>query len=196
MVMSKRQQAPGELERVRAFVNTADLEEGTDELSAPPRLTAWIEAQGLAEPGLTATRADLRRAVRLREALRAILVARGGRGTPPATAGETLDSLARRAKLQLHFDRDGVSDLWPEADGVDGALGRLLAIVHAAAADGSWVRLKACRDPGCEWAFYDHTKNRSGAWCDMAECGSRAKARAYRERRSGAARWPRRSPDT
>jgi predicted RNA-binding Zn ribbon-like protein len=72
--------------------------------------------------------------------------------------------------------------LEPDAGGVDGALGRLLAIVHVSIADGTWSRLKACREDSCEWAFYDHTKNRSGAWCDMGVCGNRAKARAFRER--------------
>ena len=73
----------------------------------------------------------------------------------------------------------------PSAAGVDGSIGRLLAIVHRAVADPeSWRRLKACRLHECEWAFYDHTKNRSGTWCNMAVCGNRAKARAYRERRS------------
>jgi predicted RNA-binding Zn ribbon-like protein len=60
----------------------------------------------------------------------------------------------------------------------------LLAIVHEAIGKGHWERLKACREHTCEWAFYDHTKNRSGAWCNMQVCGNRAKARAYRERRA------------
>ena len=66
-------------------------------------------------------------------------------------------------------------------------VGRVMAIVHAAIADGTWSRLKACREPTCEWAFYDYTKNRSGAWCTMDVCGNRAKARAYRERRAASA---------
>jgi predicted RNA-binding Zn ribbon-like protein len=46
--------------------------------------------------------------------------------------------------------------------------------------------MKACAlHDSCEWAFYDWSKNRSGTWCDMAVCGNRAKARAYRERRRG-----------
>ncbi len=188
MVMSKQQQAPGELERIRAFVNTVDLEQGREELSTPQQLVAWLHAHGLADPGLAATRADFRRAVQLREALRAMLVAHNGLGPAPDAARETLDALARRAKLRLHFDSDGSSRLQSEAVGVDGAVGRLLAIVHATAADGSWERLKACRDPGCEWAFFDHTKNHSGAWCNMAVCGNRAKARAYRERLSAGPR--------
>ena len=47
-------------------------------------------------------------------------------------------------------------------------------------ADGTWRRLKACREDTCQWAFYDRSKNRSGTWCSMAVCGNRAKARAYR----------------
>jgi predicted RNA-binding Zn ribbon-like protein len=42
--------------------------------------------------------------------------------------------------------------------------------------------LKACRNADCHWIFYDATKNRSGAWCEMGLCGNRAKARSYRER--------------
>jgi predicted RNA-binding Zn ribbon-like protein len=67
--------------------------------------------------------------------------------------------------------------------GVDGALARLLAIVSAAAESGQWERLKACpRDP-CFWAFYDRSKNRSGRWCRMEDCGNIEKARAFRERK-------------
>jgi hypothetical protein len=33
--MSKEQTAPGELELVRAFVNTIDIEQGTEQLASP-----------------------------------------------------------------------------------------------------------------------------------------------------------------
>jgi predicted RNA-binding Zn ribbon-like protein len=49
-------------------------------------------------------------------------------------------------------------------------------------ADGTWHRLKACRQ--CAWAYYDYSKNRSATWCSMAICGNRTKTRAYRRRRS------------
>ena len=45
-------------------------------------------------------------------------------------------------------------------------------------ADGTWSRLKACREDDCHWAFYDRSRNRSGQWCVMAVCGNRNKARA------------------
>jgi predicted RNA-binding Zn ribbon-like protein len=183
MVMSKQQEAPGELEHVRAFVNTIDLEEGTEELSGRDELAGWLVHHELAPAGLVATSADVEHAVGLREALRAVLVAHNADGFVHGDVAAALDRAAVRSELRLRFDKTGSGTLEPEAGGVDGALGRLLAIVHRSAADGTWSRLKACRDETCEWAFYDHTKNRSGAWCNMAVCGNRAKARAYRERR-------------
>jgi len=59
----------------------------------------------------------------------------------------------------------------------------VLAIVAAAMAEGTWSRLKACRSEACRWAFYDHARNHSRTWCDMAVCGNRVKARTYRKRR-------------
>ncbi|HUY61935.1 MAG TPA: CGNR zinc finger domain-containing protein, partial [Candidatus Dormibacteraeota bacterium] len=49
-------------------------------------------------------------------------------------------------------------------------------------ADGSWARLKACPAQRCHWAFFDASRNRSGTWCTMAVCGTRAKARSYQRR--------------
>jgi predicted RNA-binding Zn ribbon-like protein len=183
VVMSKQQEAPGELEHVRAFVNTIDLEEGTDELTAPDDLAAWLVANGLAPSGLVASDDDLEHAVGLREALRSVLLAHNADKFIDGDVARTLDGAAVRSAMRLRFDKAGSGTLEPEAGGVDGALGRLLAIVHGSAAEGTWARLKACRDDTCQWAFYDHTKNRSGTWCNMAVCGNRAKARAYRERR-------------
>jgi predicted RNA-binding Zn ribbon-like protein len=182
--MSKQQEAPGELERVRAFVNTIDLEEGTEELAGPQELADWLVKHDLSPAGLNATDADLEHAVGLREAFRAVLLAHnGGTGFVHGTAVQALNEAAARSNVRLRFDKTGTGTLKPGADGVDGALGRLLAIADLSAGDGTWARLKACRDDTCQWAFYDHTKNRSGAWCNMAVCGNRAKARAYRERR-------------
>src|SRR5579862_7773753 len=39
--------APGRLELVRAFVNTLDIEERTDELDSPAALASWLAARGL-----------------------------------------------------------------------------------------------------------------------------------------------------
>ena len=182
----KRQEAPGQLELVRRFVNTVDVEQGEEALSDPPALAAWLREHELLERGAEVGEADLRRAIAVREALRAQMRANNG-GERDGAAVATLHEAARRAGVALCFTEDG-SRVEPSAAGVDGALGRLLAIVHAAEQAGTWARLKACPWHTCHWAFYDNTKNRSGVWCTMEVCGNRAKAKAYRERRAAAAR--------
>ena len=186
MTHHKRQEAPGRLELVRGFVNTVDIEDGEEKLADPGALATWLRERDLLEPGAAVGEEDVRRALEVREALRGQLMANnGGERDPGALAA--LDAAARRAGVQLRFEEPGPA-LAPAAGGVDGALGRLLAIVHAAEQDGTWPRLKACPWHTCHWAFYDNTKNRSGVWCTMEVCGNRAKAKAYRERRAAGAR--------
>ena len=166
---------------MRAFVNTLDVEDGIDELADPASLASWLVARGLMR-GRDATRTDLEHARRVREALRALLLENNGLSTRK-NAAVVLDRAAMRSRLGVRF-RAGVASLESPAGAIDGALGRLLAIVAEAMLEGTWSRLKACRAEDCRWAFYDHAPNRSRTWCSMAVCGNRAKARAYRSRRS------------
>src|SRR3954470_17395116 len=174
--------APGELELVRSFVNTWDVDEGTDAIESPEALGAWLAENGLLDKGAKVTPADQRRAAGVREALRATLRAHHG-GHEEECSDDVLCEASERAKLQVLFDSNGTSRLVPAADGVDGALGRLLTIVHEADRDGQWIRLKVCPADDCQWAFYDRSRNRSATWCDMKVCGNRHKVREYRERR-------------
>jgi predicted RNA-binding Zn ribbon-like protein len=177
--------APQPLYLVQRFVNSIDLENGEDELLDPAALRDWLAERGLMAAGEPVGAADLRRAVDVREGLRAVLMANNGL-SPDAEKLERLEGAARRAGLRLRFARDLDPRLEPQEGGVDGALARLLAIVAASVQNGQWERLKACpRDP-CFWAFYDRSKNRSGRWCRMEECGNIEKARAFRERKRGA----------
>ncbi|MFJ1702448.1 CGNR zinc finger domain-containing protein [Kitasatospora sp. NPDC088346] len=187
----KRQEAPGPLELVRGFINTHDLEKGTDELSTPARTGAWLADRRLLRPTVPVDEPLRLRAVEIREALRSLAGANSGSGADP-TALRALDELAGAAAVRLRFGPDGSQDVAPgcgtaPAGDVTGALGLLLAATARAAFDGTWRRLKVCPAPDCRWAFYDHSKNRSGTWCQMAECGNRAKARTFRTRHGGAA---------
>jgi predicted RNA-binding Zn ribbon-like protein len=46
-------------------------------------------------------------------------------------------------------------------------------------------RVRECAGPDCGWLFLDLTKNHSRRWCDMDDCGSRAKAKRYYRRKRG-----------
>jgi predicted RNA-binding Zn ribbon-like protein len=176
--------APGRLALVQAFVNTLDLETERDALATPRQLADWLVRHELLPSDTTCSDADVLRSHALREALRGILLANNGLPAPTGSA-ETLNGVAEHSPLVVRFG-GGSSELRPAAGGVAGAHARLLAIVHEAVVSGTWSRLKACRNDPCHWAFYDHSKNRSGTWCTMAVCGSRLKSRAYRRRQSSA----------
>jgi predicted RNA-binding Zn ribbon-like protein len=169
------------LELIREFVNTADLEEGTDKLADARGLQFWLVFHGLAQLRHRATDEDAAEARAVREALRDLLLAHNGIDVDREVASRTLDIAARNAGLAVRFV-DGAIAFVPEARGTTGGLGRLLAAVGEAMADGSWQRLKACRSETCRWAFIDNAKNRSRQWCDMAICGNREKARNFRQK--------------
>lgn len=173
--------APGELALVEAFVNTWNADAGTEALPGPAELQGWLVEHDLLERDARVTAAEHRQAIEVREALRALLLQNAGLDVGP-DAGAALDAAARRAKLTVRFGAGGDVRTEPEARGVAGALGRLLAAVAAAQDDGTWIRLKACLADDCQWAYYDRSRNRSAVWCDMKVCGNRQKVRSYRER--------------
>lgn len=180
--MTRKAGAPGGLEHIRAFVNTLNLELGTDALGSPEALTRWLEERRLLEPGSKpAGESDLRRAHELRDALRSLLLANNGVATGEHVY-RVLSAAGARGKYLLAFAPDGGVSVEPSVKGVDGALARLVAVVHDAMREGTWERMKACRDASCEWVFYDNSKNRSAAWCSMEVCGNRNKVRLFRTR--------------
>ena len=180
---TQRKQAPGALELVRAFVNTLDLEEGTDAIATSDGLAAWLREAGLSSSGAVDA-GDVARAAGVREAFRDLLLANNEGTAPSRDAAATLDATAARAGLRLRVGADGQAALVSGAAGLDGALGALLVVTYRAMESGSWRRLKACRNDTCRWAFYDHSRNHSGHWCSMSVCGNRLKVQAYRARRA------------
>ena len=174
--------APGDLELVRRFVNTNDFETGAEDLSGPAELASWLEENGLAEDPDVSAR-DVPRAIEAREALRSLLLENNG---APAEEGawERLDAAFEGVAAEVRFS-GGAATLVPRGRAMDAALARLAMIVRDAMASGEWARLKACPDDECQWAFYDRSRNRSRTWCDMQDCGNRAKVRAFRARKSG-----------
>ena len=63
--LSTASAAPGDLEFVRRFVNTLDIEGGTDELGTPSQAAAWLDDRGptsaSTEPGSSSSSRSVRR---------------------------------------------------------------------------------------------------------------------------------------
>src|SRR5713226_7142488 len=179
--MADRDTATGVIGLVQAYVNTVDVQDGPEELSDPNTLRAWLVAHGLMESGHTVTEADLKHAIAVREAIRGVIGANSG-GTIYPLDIATLNEAAAASRLRARFGAAGKARLEPEASGVAGAMGRLVAALFVAMADEDWSRLKLCGSETCRWAFYDRSRNHSSRWCTMASCGNRQKARRFRER--------------
>ena len=155
--------APEPLRQVQLFVNSADVENGLD------WLPDWLAEHGV-EGGLD-------RARELREALRALVLANNGFPLA-AHAVHVVNDAASRLTLQL--DEERALHVCENGDALDA----VVAVALSAMLDGTWPRLKACRN--CHWSFYDNSPNRSATWCSMQICGNRTKTRAYRRRQNSA----------
>lgn len=132
-----------------------------------------------------------RRAVLLREAIwRAFARIASGKEPPR----EDVDLISREAAEALRHARvtpSGGGFEWTWAETTD--LARPVWPIARAAADlltndADRANLRECADDTCAWLFVDRTKNHSRRWCDMNNCGTRNKVRAYRTRQKRAAR--------
>ncbi|CAM2981252.1 CGNR zinc finger domain-containing protein [Saccharomonospora xinjiangensis] len=139
------------------FLNTLDVEAGTDVLDTEEGWSGWATARGLAADPL----AD---AVRARDALRAAAGdhdAHGSRFRAPVEAESSADGVALKATTAVAA--------------VLSAAARLTVL-------GEWDRIKICPADDCRWVFHDRSRNRSRTWCSMRVCGNRQKARSFRQR--------------
>jgi predicted RNA-binding Zn ribbon-like protein len=170
-----------QLDLVRDYVNTFDLETGIDTIATPDELATWLSEQGLVDDLVEPTDQEVEDARAVREAIRDLLLANNGVESDTGAASKILEEAGRRARLGVRFE-DGRPVLAPEDDGARGAIGRIVATVAELAPSDEWKRLKTCRDEHCRVAFYDKSRNRSRAWCSMEVCGNREKARSFRQR--------------
>ncbi len=179
----ERKPAPMPLLRVQGFVNTLDVDAGSDVLSDPERVVDWLVEAALISAGEAVSATDLEVARGVRESIRGLLRPDGeGRGRPEDL--EPLRNLTGAHLARVAVGDDGVLALESSQQGsLECGLFDLLLIVREAQRDGTWARLKACANPECQWAFYDRSRNQQGNWCDMAVCGNRLKNRTLRARR-------------
>jgi predicted RNA-binding Zn ribbon-like protein len=175
--------APLPLLVVQSFVNTWESDTGVDLLADPDQGPRWLHQAGLLRS--SADVVDLAAVRGIREAIRGLLVANSGEGVVEAADLRVLRAQADRIRPGMLVLDDGTLNLRPlDDDGLAFLADAVFLIIRDAQRDGSWARLKACRNPDCHWAYYDRSHAGRGAWCDMAVCGNRMKNRNLRTRRS------------
>jgi predicted RNA-binding Zn ribbon-like protein len=170
------------------LVNTEDPIQGTDTLTMPAELTAYLDAHRISGTR-TGTDAELRDVRRLRGRIRAIFEA-ANTGNHDQVV-EKINALIAGARavprlvehdgnpLHLHFTPFDA----PLHDRLGAEMGVALAIVVR---DGGMDRLRVCAAPDCGNVLVDVSRNRSRRYCDT-QCANRQHVAAYRARRSSTA---------
>ena len=175
--------APMPLLLVQSFVNTWDGDHHSDVLLDPAAAGDWLTAAGLWNASRAPEPAELHLARRVRESIRAMLVANGSGPSPAPGDLQALQAAASTARPVLQVGPDGQVSVDAGPGGpLDAGLVTLLLAIRDAQHGGTWQRLKACGNPDCQWDFYDRSHSQAGAWCDMATCGNRIKNRRLRQR--------------
>lgn len=131
--------------------------------------------------------AVLKRAVALREALYQVFksVADGRR-----VSRVDIELLGRELSITRNHERLSPSAqtfvwTWDDRDALDQMLWALSRSAAELLTSDELLKLRQCSGDECGWMFLDTSRNRSRQWCDMRDCGNRAKVRRFRERQKG-----------
>jgi predicted RNA-binding Zn ribbon-like protein len=161
-------------------------------LVTPDDLGLWLVRARLLPAPPRVSRAHLRQARELREAIDACLqAALTGEAAPPdAVAGIDgwLANATPRARLAIAGDGTPVLSALEPGDPVKRALGELaLDAARMLGTPAERERIRVCASETCSARFYDRSPAGRRRWCSMALCGNEAKARRHRERARSAA---------
>jgi|SRR5688500_519542 len=157
------------------------------------RLLEWAELAGAIEPEEAVAlrrraRAEparaaevLERARELREAVYRTFCACCQSDAPRAADLATIsrayaDASAHRA---LKTGADRIDFEWTSADSLDRPLWPVALSAAELLVSDQRARVKECVSDNCNWLFLDVSKNKSRRWCEMRDCGNRAKARRH-----------------
>jgi predicted RNA-binding Zn ribbon-like protein len=149
------------------------------------------QLRGLAQQQPAQAKNVRQKAIVLREAIYGIVVACiNGRSPTPNDLTILNDALAEAmSQAQLTHTADGFSWTWTADEPMLEAM--LWPVVRATAdlltAPDILARVGQCADDrGCGYLFLDTSKNHSRRWCDINDCGNRAKQRRYYRRQQKA----------
>jgi predicted RNA-binding Zn ribbon-like protein len=130
----------------------------------------------------------LARATELREAIFRIFFAAAKSKTPPKDDMDRLNAelAASLGRLRIGPTKGAGGFAWQWAD-EQLEPEHLLGPIARSAAEllvqpDLVAKIHQCEGDNCGWLFMDCSKNHSRRWCDMRDCGNRAKVRRHRKR--------------
>jgi len=179
------------------FINTVDCrnsDHAHEVLSTYQNLVSWSqyaniltedEARDLLREAVlhpTDAKMTLERAITIRESLYRIFSAIANHRQPNAIDVDTLNKEMSIAMAQMRLKPAGARNPWAYTF-EDKKLDQMLwPVIHSATellTSDKLDRVCECQGENCGWLFLDMSRNRSRKWCDMKECGNRAKAQRH-----------------
>jgi predicted RNA-binding Zn ribbon-like protein len=126
----------------------------------------------------------LERAKALREAVYRVFMDRAQDKMPRRADLAVLNmELARLLPRLQVVSKDACCDwAWTQAEELDFALGPIAQSAADLITSHQKPQLRQCEGDNCGWLFLDLSKNHSRRWCDMRDCGNRAKVRRHRSK--------------
>jgi predicted RNA-binding Zn ribbon-like protein len=142
--------------------------------------TERLLAEATRRPGEAAQ--VFERAILLRETIYRIFSAVAAGGAPKtADLGILNEALAEvLVNLQVTPTETGFTWSWrsdPEA--LDSMLWPVVRSAGELLTSAELQRVHECAGDTCSWLFIDTSRNHSRRWCDMSDCGNRAKAKRH-----------------
>ncbi len=128
----------------------------------------------------------LKRAVTFREASYRVILALVRERSPNredlALLNEALSETLSRSRLVP--TSQGLEWNWTEVDPLERMFWPLVRSTADLLTSKQLDKVRKCADDynGCGWLFIDKSRNHSRRWCDMSDCGNRAKARNHYDR--------------
>jgi predicted RNA-binding Zn ribbon-like protein len=153
-------------------------------------LTSDAEARRLMRRAQTqpeAARRTLARAVRLREAIYRVFTAIIHEKPVQSAELDQLNAVLKKLGEGARIEPAYTGFVWAwktDQNDLDSFLGQIaLSAANLLLSEKHrWVG-QCADDRGCGWLFLDTSKNHSRRWCDMNDCGNRAKQKRLKERR-------------
>jgi predicted RNA-binding Zn ribbon-like protein len=153
---------------------------GRDNLSTPSALAHWYVTAGLSVHPPAVCDEDLHQVRRLRDDLRAALVA-----ADAARVAEIATAWLEGAPGCLCVDPTTLEPRFTPRETTPRCLTVPAVLQLLALAREAPQRVRVCAASDCLAIFVDTSRNGSRRWCSMERCGARAKSAAYYRRKRG-----------
>ncbi|MBV9421533.1 MAG: ABATE domain-containing protein [Solirubrobacterales bacterium] len=153
-----------------------------ERLASPSDLRRWAHEAGIAEPQRV-DRADLARALKLREAIYALLTD-GPLDRSEAVA--TINLAAGHPPLVPQLDISGQQSTWVPTAGINQVLSTIARDAIDVLSGPIRARVKECAGADCTILFLDTSRPGTRRWCSMEVCGNQIKSAVLRAKRKAA----------